>query len=465
MFKSKSANKQTLYNIISMIARTGFSALTMPIFTRLLGTVQYGKYNIYLSWYGILCCVISLGCGQGLATGKYKFRDNYNKFRSSLLFGGTIMCVLTTVVGIIAFPILSRYITLSFPIYILLFIESAAAFVTKYSNEVWIYEKRADINMIITLITVVSTTVFSLLLLFIWRDNDTLFVGRILGTALPTIIIAIFIWITLFKKEPCGYIKKYWIYSFGFGLPIIWHTLSHQVLSSSDRIMLQYYSVDESQIGIYSFYYNFTAMLALILNAIDTSWAPFLYDGLDKKNYKELNVNVKNYVILFSSLVCGFVLLSPEVTKVFANSEYWSGKNLVPIIVMAMYCQMLYQFPVNYEFFKAKPRNIAYGTTVAAIENIILNCFLIPRYHVYGAAIATMISYGTLAILHTLIVKTWKEEKYPLTLRAELYGLIAVMLSCLMFYCIYDLWTLRWLIAASIGIYLVVSTYKRRSIF
>ena len=47
--KKDNANSQTLFNIISTVVRTGIATFTLPIFTRLLGTSQYGSYNVYMS--------------------------------------------------------------------------------------------------------------------------------------------------------------------------------------------------------------------------------------------------------------------------------------------------------------------------------------------------------------------------------------------------------------------------------
>ncbi len=464
--RSKSANSQTFFNVTSTVIRTGVAFFTMPLFTRLLGTAQYGLYSIYISWYNIIICFISLGCGQGLATGMYKYKDDYYRFRSSILLGGTVMCGFVTIIAVVVYLLFSSRINYPYWIFLLLFIEASASFVASFVGSAWTYEKKAGRNFVLSMATLLSTTGLSIILITQWSGKqEELYIARVLGVALPSILISIFVWLLVFLQRPAGYDKEYWTYSFSFGIPLIFHTLSHQVLSSSDRIMMQYFGISDSAIGIYSFYYTFVAILGMILTALNNSFIPFLYEDLDKKDYNAINPRVKNLTQIFVALSCGFILLSREVSKVFANEQYWSGMPIMPIILMIMYCIFVYQQPVNYEFFKSKPRIIAYCTAGAAVVNIILNAVFIPQWGMYGAAIATLLSYVILAIAHIIVVTKWKEEKYPLTWKPIVHGLIPICIACVLYYVFADMWIIRWTVAVCIGIYLVYSIYKRKTIF
>ena len=466
IFNSKSANSQTAFNFISTIVRTVISIITLPLFADMLGTVQFGKYTVYLSWYNILTCIIAWGCGQGIQTGMYAFKNDYKRFRSSILLGGTCMCFISSAIGLVLFSVLSQYFKLPIYVYLLLFVESTASFVIGFSNIVWIYEKKALKNMVVSLIIAVSTMLLSFVFLLNWPANSqNLYLGRVLGIALPNILIAIFIWFSIFSEQPAGYNKKYWLYSFSFGIPTMIHMLSHQVLTSSDRIMMDMFKLPESEIGIYGFFYSFVTMLMTILNTLNNSWVPFLYEDLNSKDYTKINKRVNNYVQVFTILTCGFILLAREVSYYFADSEYWPGIPIIPILVLVVYCTFIYQFPVNYEFYKGKTRIIAFGTITAAILNIVLNIIMIPSWGMYGAAIATVISYAILAIIHIIIVNKWKEDKYPLTFKPIIIGLLVVLISSIIYYALKDYWLIRWSIGALLGCYLLVSVTKRKSIF
>ena len=465
LLKSKGENSQTFFNFLSTVITSGIVFITMPIFTRLLGADQYGHYAIYHSWLTILICFMGLNINSALGTGFYKYKDRYYEFKSSLLLEGTAASIGISLLLILLYPIIKPAFGYSLALFAILLTHAFATFITNMASSGWIYEKRAARNMFTSAILLVSTSVLSIVLLVTWNSDKPLFYGRVIGLAVPHIIIAAILWFILFREKPSGFNKEYWLYGLTFGMPMVFHTLSHQVLGQSDRLMMKWFAVAGSEIGIYSFFYSYVAILSTILNALNTSWVPFLYDDLAKENYDVLNRKVKNYVQIFTTMCLGFLLLSREVMKFFANSEYWTGAPIVPILVLVVYCTFFYQFAVNYEFFNEKPKYVAIGTAGAAICNIALNAIMIPKWGMYGAAIATLISYALLAVLHITIVKMWKLKKYPLSYKPILIGLILVIIGCVAYVFMAEMILIRWVMAILLGIYLVMDVYKRKTIF
>lgn len=438
----------------------------MPIFTRLLGAEQYGRYSVYASWVSIIICFMGFNVGVSLGTGFYKYKDNYYKFRTSILIEGTVISVAIFVIGLIFSPSFSSALGYPVFLFILMLAETVAHFVIGFVNGAWIYEKKALNNMVMSLGILISTTFLSILLLVVFKNElSELFYSRVIGSALPNILVAAILWIVFFKQQPYGFSYEYWKYGLSFGIPMIFHTLSNQVLGQSDRIMMEKMGTFPEDIGIYSFFYSFVSILSTIMSALNSSWNPFFYDNLHDRNYDKLNQKIKNYVSLFVTLVCGFLFLSNEAVKIFADDEYWSGMFLVPILVLAIYFNYIYLFAVNYEFFYSKPKIIAVGTCASAATNIVLNLALIPKYGMYGAAIATLISYILLAIFHFIIVKTWKLEHYPLNIKSLLMGLLMVILFSAGYYMLKDYWVLRWGIGIIIGIVELFKIWKRKTIF
>ena len=465
LLRSKGENSQTFFNFLSTLIHSGIAFITMPIFTRLLGTEQYGLYSIYHAWLTIFICFIGCNVFSSIGTGRLKYKDNYYEFRSSILLEGTALGIVAGLLLICVYPVIKPAFGYSIVIFAILILNALAQFSTSFANTCWVYEKRAALNMIVSTLLLISTSAVSIVLLVKWNSDQPLFYGRVFGNAVPHIILAILVWIWIFKDKPTGYNKEYWIYGLHFGLPMVFHLLSHQVLGQSDRLMMKWFSIPSSEIGIYSFFYSFVAILTMILNALNTSWCPFLYDDLAKENYDVLNKKVGHYVQIFATMCIGFLLVSREVMKIFANSEFWPGAPIVPILVLVVYCTFFYQFAVNYEFFCEKPKYVAIGTVSAAIMNIILNLIMIPKWGMYGAALATLLSYVMLAALHTVIVNVWNMKHYPLSIRPVVIGLMLVILGCIGYYFLADLLVIRWVLAAGIGICLTWSVYKRKTFF
>ena len=465
LLKIKNENSQVFFNVLSSTISSGIAFFAMPLFTRLLGAEQYGLFSVYNSWLLIFTCIMGLNVGAGIGTGYYRFSDHYLRFRSSTLVEGTAISAAMILTMLVLYPALKKLIPYPFPLFLLLLLQAFSQFVLNIGSLAWTFEKKAFINLIVSFCTALLTTGLSIALLLKWNLDAPLYYARVTGAAIPTILIGFVVWTMLFVKSPAGFHAEYWKFSFFFGLPMVFHQLSHQVLGQSDRVMMQMFGISGQEIGIYSFYYSLTAVLTTILMALNNSWCPFLYDGLKSEDYNKLNRKICNYVQVFTVIVIVFVMLCKEVSMVFANDEYRSDLPLVPILVLVIYCTFIYQFAVNYEFFMAKPKFVAIGTTVAGVWNILLNLLFIPQWGMYGAAIATLISYAALAAIHYTVVKRWKYPQYPLSYSPIMLGLAAVIVACAGYKLLDGLWIVRWGIAFSLSIYLVIQVWKRKTFF
>lgn len=460
----KNVNKIASINILSTAILQGINFFTIPLFTRMLGTEQYGIYSVFNSWALVLTCIMGLNVGSSLGAGKYEFKEKYYEFRSSILLFGSLISI-----GIIGIALMFNEIILFFwgynmTLLVLLLGFSFARFIVNFMQIAFVYEKKAEMNFVVSILLSLSTVVLSFFFITKFTDNDK-YLGRIYGTTIPYIIIAIAIWIALYAKDVSWIKKEYCRFGFIMGAPIVFHGLSQNVLSQSDRIMMQNMSISNSEIGIYSLFNTFVAVMTTILTALNNSWCPFYYDDLDTQNLRQLKYRSRNYIELFTVLVIGFLMLSREVSYILASEEYWSGIDVIPVLTLAIYFTFMYQFPVNFEFFCKKSKIIAAGTVCTAIFNIVLNALLIPKWGMYGAAIATAFSYFGLFVAHYMIVNHIKGDKYHLKSVIFIPYFVAVVFAVILFYICSDMVILRWGIGAVVGAFELYKIKRRRSIF
>ena len=110
MKKAKSVNQITILNLLSIIITQGIVFFTIPLFTRMLGTEQYGIYSVFNSWVAIMTCIMGLGSVAVIGSGKYHFKEMYYEFRSSVLLYGTIVSLIIIFLLLVLRPI--EYIAL-----------------------------------------------------------------------------------------------------------------------------------------------------------------------------------------------------------------------------------------------------------------------------------------------------------------------------------------------------------------
>lgn len=466
MKRKATQNNQALYNILSTIILSGISFFTIPIFTRILGAENFGLYSVFNSWVVILMCVMGLETRSAAGTARYVFPDEYDGYKASCLFLGTLSSAVILLVGILFRDFFGELLGFPAEIVIVMLLCAFGHYVVEFARSMFIYDKRADRNFVVSVSLSLLTIGLSLVLIWLFDKNGKeLYRARVYGASLPYIGAAVILWFCIFKVKPTFYNKRYWSYCLSMGLPLIFHVLANDVLKQSDKVMLQHLGFAGATVGIYSFICTYTGIVQIVLSALNTSWCPFYYDDLNEQAFDRLKVKCRNYLELFTVLICGFLLVCREVCYIFANEEYWAGMNVIPILVVGVYFIFMYQFPVNFEFYNRKTRIIATGTICAAVGNIVLNLLLIPRLGMYGAAFATATAYSLLFVAHFFIASHLKEMRFHLKLRNFVPGLFCVALAVVAFYVLADLWYIRWGMGVLLGVYILLRIVKRKSIF
>ena len=436
-YEQKSVNKQVFFNILASAIISGIGFLTTPIFTRVLGTVQYGKYGVFYSWVTIVTCLMGLQTQTCISTGYYDFKDDYYRFRSGILVIGSILSgILIAILMILSAP-LSEWLGYSFMTFVMLLLSAFFHYIIDFARLSFIYEKKASLNFIISTSLAIITVALSLILLKAFKEDD-LYLSRVYGVTIPYCVIGLTIFFIIYFKLPSVPKKEYWKYSLLIGTPMVFHALSGKVLGQADLIMLEKMGSYSESVGLYSFYHTYTSILTVILTALNTSWLPFFFDDLNLKQMDSLKRKTKNYLELFTLICAVYILLSREVSYIFADSSYSYGMDLIPVFVLAIYFTFIYQFSVNYEIFRKKTSIIAIGTFVAAVINVILNALLIPTFEMFGAAIATTLSFMGLFMSHYFIAKKLQDgESYVSIIDFSKWFVLIILVSTL-FYLLKD---------------------------
>jgi O-antigen/teichoic acid export membrane protein len=155
--------------------------------------------------------------------------------------------------------------------------------------------------------------------------------------------------------------------------------------------------------------------------------------------------------------------ISPEIQKLLGTQDYYSGAIILPIIIEGYFLQFLYTWPVNCSLYYKKTRGIAIFTVIAAALNIILNIILIPKYGILGAAIATMISFFTLFLLHQIFAMKCI-EKYEFSISWFIKYIIVSVLFMVFTVLALDIIQVRWAIAVVLGVFILRRIIRDRAV-
>jgi O-antigen/teichoic acid export membrane protein len=81
------------------------------------------------------------------------------------------------------------------------------------------------------------------------------------------------------------------------------------------------------------------------------------------------------------------------------GQEFWSGLQIVPILLAAYWFQGWYMNFSAGIFIKEETKVLPQITLIGAAVTVVANLVLIPQYGMIGSATATLISYATMAFL------------------------------------------------------------------
>jgi O-antigen/teichoic acid export membrane protein len=454
-----------LYNIISTILVAGINFITIPIFTRMLNTDGYGVVSVYTAWVQICSVFVGLKADGSIGSAKANLpEEEQDSYHMSILMLGITMFVPMFALVILFLQPLSSLLGMSPVLTVCMVFQSLGAFLVSVFTMRFIFEKRAQCNLVLSVGLCLATTILSILfILYLYVGQDG-YLGRVLGLTVPNFIIGVSLVLALaISKHPAVRIG-YWRFCLALTLPLIFHGLSQILLAQVGKISIQQVYGD-SLAGVYSIATTITQLLNYIYNALNNAFVPFMYDDLGGKTSENVKQShFRNYFTSFTFGAMAFAFISPEILKLMSTEAYWDAIPLLPILAFGQYCIFLYSFPVNFEFFKMRTRSLAIGTVAAAVLDVVLTALFAPRFGMAGAAFATTISYLALFLFHFFVARyLLGDRNYPA--RYFAYGIMLVAASCLACSVLLDALIVRWAFAIAFLICVAVRIIKTRTIF
>ncbi len=416
--------KSGIWYTVSSVAIRAVSIITSPIYTSMLTTDNYGRANIFNSYVELFNIVTCLCVVYSIGRAKIDYRDKFDEYVSALQGLSSSFAFAVFVIAMIFREQISGIIRYEVPLVAALFAYLVVFPSVQYMQEKCRFEYKYRENIAISLFTCVGTVVLSIALMYLF--NDERYIGKILGTILPTFMMGIVFYIRILRKGKVFYNAGYWRYALRIGIPMIPHALALVVLSQIDRIMIKNICSD-ADAGLYTYGYSIATILSIFTNAIGQAWLPWLNERLDAGDRTRIRSMQKKLVLLGCFLTLGFITVAPEALMILAprGRAYWVAKWVIPPVALGTLAQYFYTNYVNVELFYKKTPIIAMSSIMAAAVNYILNYLMLPRFGYIAAAYTTLVSYALLMIFHYVAVNhVLKERVY-----ANMFMFTAMVIS------------------------------------
>jgi O-antigen/teichoic acid export membrane protein len=390
------------YTIGNLIVKvSGF--LLIPMYSVYLSTGDYGIINSMTLFGNVLFIIITLSLDRAIYRIYFDYTDENNK----KIFLGTItisMIAISTMFVLIMF-VLNKQVSLIFrsiPFYPYYAISITTTYVMILYTIAKIFlqvteQSKKFITLSITYFTL--DLVFTIIFVAIFKKGA---VGKLYATLVASVILipvtVKIVWNNILLK----YKWQMFTSAVKYSLPVIPTLLSAWILNLSDRIFIErYYSLEE--VGIYSMGYKLADIILLISTGFFTAYSPLFFktaikiSDSDKKN---ILIPINNqFILLLIILSFSALLIGKDVVTIILHPKYYESYIIFRLINIGYLFHIAFSL-VNSSFAQEKKMitMMIINLGLAGI-NISLNFILIPKYGMYGAAYATIISYALFGIV------------------------------------------------------------------
>lgn len=397
----------SLLYIFSSFIIKGISFISTPVFTRLMGTVDYGIVSNFTTWEQVLSTFFCLQVSSGILAAKVGYAANrFDSYMKSITVVALCSALIqSSLIILLRIPI-GHFTKISVGIVPLLCISAFGIVMSNICSSYFIAIQAPKKKVFFSIVSCSLTVAISLFFVFISESKS---LGRILGFVVAYLFVIIFGFILFLRKKLPS--KEIFIsdakYALSFGLPLIPHLLANLINGSADKIFIVNIC-GEGANGMYSVAYSIGQLALVFSSACADAWNPWYYNESKKKteeSKKEIAKYFRIYSITIGMCFVGVMFLAPELMKMVAPEEYWPATSTIPYVALGVFFLFLYRFPLGYEQYQSVTKYVAPATIIAALINIGLNSLFIPANGINGAALSTTVSYIILWLLHEFVAR------------------------------------------------------------
>lgn len=424
--RSKYLIKNTAIFALGSLGTKLIAFFLIPLYTNVLTTEQYGIVDLVVTISTIAVPILSLNIAESVM--RFDLDKNADKNGNTKI--GLTILLFGSLIGLILIPFLRLFDNLSglrFVVYCYVVL-SASTNVLLYDlrgKELLFYYSLG--NIIHSLLTAVLNIVF--LVVF-----DLGIKGYLLACIFSFALVSIYAFIVGkdYKaiKEPIDRSKMHQMLK--YSLVLIPNSFMWWIIDSSDRIMVTA-MVGAAANGIYAVSYKLPTLIATFTSIFTQAWSYSAIREVGTSDEEEYNNRVLKKVVSVSMLI-GIIMLC--VIKPFlawyVSESYYDSWKYTPFLILGMVYLTLGSFmATSYTVHKDSFGHLISGSLGATL-NIGLNFALIPSLKVYGAAIATCISY--IAVFVFRAFHTRKYMRYNILNPEFVKGTVLLLISAILIY-------------------------------
>jgi len=451
------------------------SFLILPVITPYLSLNDYGKFGMIIACYSLFQLAVTLGQKVILQNSFFEYPNKYNLVWSrsyGIMIIGSILgslCMAIAFFFLLNKTINTEYLVVTGICAVSLICSPIEAFAQIY------YIMRERPYAIILRAIIMS--LFNIIILLVTIKYFKLgYIGLVMGFASASFFSLLFYFYPICIKQniyPLFFFKKKHFYKYlKIGLPLLPHYLSLAIFNTSDRILLGFFKVNISAIGLYSQGYGIGSNAMVFNNGVFSAIGKTLQVSFRNKTQEDK----KRIRIIFTFLITGIGILffngaiwMKEIyTFLFRKPELQTGYPVAILVLMANIFFPLFNFGVYSLFIISKTKLVAKITMIAAIINVVLNLVFIPFFNIWASLVSTFVSFLFLSVIVLFIKEVKKQLAWVFPRLNQVYTLSIIYglsLTFLVWFLKDSYWYFKLMISIISVLLAGVGFYYRKNIF
>ncbi|MCM1458714.1 MAG: oligosaccharide flippase family protein [Bacteroides sp.] len=394
--------KASIWFAVCNIVRKLIVYISMPLFTRIMDTEQYGIYTMYCSWSEIIFLFTTLS----ISTNVYnkcviKYKEKIWEFTSSILVLTTLISVF--VCGLIYnnFSFISNMIQIPKEVVLFILVDSVFMPAFNYWAITQRYEYKYKGIVALSMFQTILNPIVGVILVLNLNGSGA---ARCLSIVIANCIVNIPVYVWILIKGKCAINFKYWKYALYSTIPLLPHYLSQILLNQMDRIMVGNIC-GSSYAAIYGVAYSVSIASLIVNRAINDTYAPWLYQRIEEGKLERVPKITNGLVLLIAVMDYIVILIGPEIISILGSKEYKVAIWIIPPVAISGFLLFIYSLFCNVEFYFEVQKYMTVVSVVIALINYITNKIFILQYGFIAAGYTTLLCYVLFALFHFIIMK------------------------------------------------------------
>lgn len=423
MNKYKELGKNSVLIFVGNFGSKLIGFIMLPLYTRWLSVSDYGITDIINVYSTLLLSIITCCIAESIfifPTKKTK-KEQKEYFTSGVFFS-----IATFIIAAVIFYILlavmryynidNSFVSYGWYIYFVILASFFQKYIQQFSRSINKIKIFAISGILLTICTAISAY-------FLIPSFGV--VGYIYSQFLAMIISGIYVLIAIRAPEFFSirsFDKNKCLEMLAYSTPLISNGVMWWLIGALNRPLIEEY-VGLKDVGLYAVANKFPSLISVVFSIFILSWQVSVLQEFNKPNYKEFYNKIARIVFfILATISCLLIAFSKYLIILAADEKFIEAWKIVPLLsIAALFASFGGFVGTNFSAIR-KSKYYFYSSVWGGVSSVILNFLLIPKYGLYGAALAFLGSYFCMAISRYLY-----SEKYVKLERVGMYCIFIII--------------------------------------